>query len=289
MGRHTRLEPPDDDPLPDARRVPGRAFPGTPEPSYEAFSGPADDQVVLSPYDPRASREPYEQGPSARTRPGSAPRDPSRPGSAPRDPSRVASGAPDPSRVPPPRDPSRVVPAPPAPAPPAGSARRVARLVSALPVPLLPLVSLVVAVGVVSYTFSTQQISLNFAGGPPRDPARDGQVSQRGPGGDARPDGIVVAFRVASRSASGFKGTVTIANRGERPVARWALAFAIDGVRVREVAGATVQRRGAVPFLRSRPGATLAPGGSVRIVYTATGAPRRPGSCVLNGLACTFA
>lgn len=267
MGRHTRLEPPDDDPVPDAHRVPGRPFPGTPESSYEAFSGPTDDHVVLPPYERR------------------------RPGSAPRDPSRVASGAPDPFwDVPEPRDPSRVFSAPSAPAPTRAPApRRVTRLFSAMPVPLLPLVSLIVAVGIVSYAFSTKQISLNFAGGPPRDSAKDGQVSQRGPGNDARPDGLVVAFRVASRTVTGFKGTVTIANRGDRPVARWALAFKIENVRVGAVSGAAVERTGAVPFLRSRPGATLAPGRSVRIVYTATGTPRRPTACVLNRLACDFA
>src|SRR5690606_4275990 len=127
-------------------------------------------------------------------------------------------------------------------------ARRWFRFLSVLPVPLMPILALIVAVGIVSYALSTQQISLNFAGGTPNNSPteqRDNQISERGPGeragrGAGRTDGLVIAFRVASRTASGFTATATIANRGPRPVPRWALAFKIDTASVTAVRGATV-------------------------------------------------
>jgi hypothetical protein len=162
-----------------------------------------------------------------------------------------------------------------------------------LPLPLLPIVALVIAVGIVSYALSTQQISLNFAGGSPRttqtDP-RDNQVSQRGPGERAsrggRPDGLIIAFRVATRTPGGFKATATIANKGRQPVAAWALAFRIPNATVTAVSGATVVRTGATPVVRGR--AAIAPGATVRIVFAARGTASKPSICVLNRLPCTL-
>ncbi|RSN52875.1 cellulose binding domain-containing protein, partial [Actinomadura sp. WAC 06369] len=176
----------------------------------------------------------------------------------------------------------------------ASKPRRVARFVGSLPFPLMPIVALVIAVGIVSYALSTQQISLNFAGGAPKNPeatANDSQVLQHGPGQRAdaggRPDGLVVAFDVASKNAQGFRATATIANQGERPVARWALAFKIPNAVVAEVQGATVAEVGRLTKVH---GTTAIPAGdAVKIVFTASGTPAKPTYCVLNELECALA
>ncbi|WP_083734818.1 cellulose binding domain-containing protein [Actinomadura sp. CNU-125] len=158
----------------------------------------------------------------------------------------------------------------------------------------MPIVALVIAVGIVSYALSTQQISLNFAGGAPKNPeatANDSQVLQHGPGQGAtgangRPDGLVVRFSVASRDANGFKATATIGNRGNRPVAQWALAFKIPDAVVGEVQGATVARVGALTKVHGTTG--IPAGDTVKIVFTAKGAPAKPTYCVINELECAF-
>lgn len=176
------------------------------------------------------------------------------------------------------------------------SGRSRSRPLAKVPMPLLPIVALVMAVGVVSYAMSTQQISLNFAGGAPQEPeteAREGQVSQRGPGdrasrGAPREDGLVVAFRMVSRSSDGFRFTATIANRGPRPVPRWALAFRIPDASILSASGATVVRTGELGWVRSRTGApALAPGRSVKVTFLARGTAGGPSSCKMNGLPCT--
>ncbi|WP_433326775.1 cellulose binding domain-containing protein [Spirillospora sp. CA-294931] len=170
-----------------------------------------------------------------------------------------------------------------------------AALIAVTPVPLMPIFALVLAVGVVSYAFSTEQISLNFAGGAPKEPingAGESQVSQRGPGNRPsrqarRPDGLLVAFRSTGRTANGFTFTATIANKGRRPVPRWALAFKIPGASIVSVRGATVVRTGQLGWVRSRTGApALAPGRSVKIAFVAQGFLRGPSTCVLNRLPC---
>jgi hypothetical protein len=173
--------------------------------------------------------------------------------------------------------------------------RRWSKIFGLVPLPLFPMLALVIAVGVVAYAFSTQQISLNFAGGAPSEPTtggRDSQVSERGQGdrtrrGTARADGLVVAFRVASRTATGYRATVTIANRGTRPIPRWTLAFRIRDSRIVAFTGGTVVRTGQLGWVRSRPGApAIAPGRSVRIVFAGTGVPRAPFSCIINSRPC---
>ncbi|TDC46188.1 hypothetical protein E1281_28470 [Actinomadura sp. KC345] len=161
---------------------------------------------------------------------------------------------------------------------------------SVLPVPLMPILALVIAVGIVSYALSTQQISLNFAGGAPQKTQtdqRDSQVSRNNPGErTGRADGLIIAFRVASRTPGGFKATATIANKGSQPVPRWALAFKIPSASVTAVSGATVVRTGEIAFVRGR--APLAPGARVRIVFAAQGTAARPSSCILNSRPCAI-
>ena len=174
---------------------------------------------------------------------------------------------------------------PPLPGPrPSGTRRRL----PSIPVPLLPIVALVLAVGVVSYALSTQQIALNFAGGAPREPTKEGQVSQRRPGATERPDGLVVAFRLVGKTSDGFRFTTTIANRGNRPVPSWTMSFSIPNATIVAVRGATAVRTGALGLVRSPAGApALQPGGKVKVTYLARGVARGPSSCKLNGLTCT--
>ncbi|CNE10097.1 Cellulose binding domain [Mycobacterium tuberculosis] len=288
MGRHTRHEPPDEEssPGPPASRGPYYGAPLS-DPSYEAFSGPTDDRVFVSSYErPRPGPPPAaerQHGPPGAYRfdplPGDYPGDyPGAPGSfpAPGEPPEPPD-RPNEARV----EPSR--------------GHGFTKFVSMLPLPLLPIVALVIAVGIVSYALSTQQISLNFAGGgTPRDTVtnpRDSQVSQRGPGeragrGAARADGLVIAFRAVAKTPGGFKATATIANQSTRPVPGWALAFQIQGASVTAVSGATVVRTGSVPFVRGRE--AIAPGAKVRIVFTARGTAAKPSSCVLNKLPCAL-
>ncbi|MFC0041256.1 cellulose binding domain-containing protein [Actinomadura rayongensis] len=157
-----------------------------------------------------------------------------------------------------------------------------------VPVPLLPILALTIAIGVVSYAYSTKQISLNFAP-PAREPKaqgiHDSQVSQRRR--SARADGLVVDFALLKRQAGAFTASVTVTNRGERAVRRWALAFTIPKARVVSATGAEVVALGRRAWVRS-PGTApaLEPGASVRVVFRATGAPHSPSTCVLNRVTC---
>jgi hypothetical protein len=150
-----------------------------------------------------------------------------------------------------------------------------------LPIPLLPIVALILAVGVVSYALSTQQISLNFAGGAPAESTREGQVSDRGT------DRLAVAFRVTSKTSDAFRFTSTITNRGDRPVRSWTLAFEIPGATITGVTGATAVRTGKLPAVRSSAEApALQPGESVKVTFAASGTPRSPSTCKMNDLPC---
>ncbi|TDC70631.1 hypothetical protein E1200_04560 [Actinomadura sp. GC306] len=282
MGRHSKAGPPEDDPLQGVRGSRSRPHGPSSGPPYEVFSGPTDDRVYVSPYDRISTGPP----PGAERRNGPPPRrlfEPlpgDYPGDYPGGPADPYTAA-APERPPDPLDPE-----------PGG--RRWVGFLSMLPIPLMPILALVVAVGIVSYALSTQQISLNFAGGAPSNTQtdqRDNQITERGPDerasrGAERSDGLLVAFRVASRTPGGFKATATIANQGSQPVDRWALAFKIPTASVTAVSGATAVRTGDVPFLRGR--AAIAPGEKVRIVFTAQGTAAKPASCVLNGKPCVL-
>ncbi|MGI5168058.1 cellulose binding domain-containing protein [Spirillospora sp. CA-253888] len=175
------------------------------------------------------------------------------------------------------------------------------RLPVKIPLPLLPIVAIVASVGVVAYSFSTQQISLNFGGSgtktPQADGAHDSQVSQRNPGqrasrGAPRGGGaeLTVAFRVTGKTAAAFRGTAVITNRGAAAAPRWTLAFGFPGGTVRDLQGGTVVRTGKYGWVRSPSGAPgLAPGQSVKIVFSARGTAGRPSFCKINGAVCTLA
>jgi hypothetical protein len=160
----------------------------------------------------------------------------------------------------------------------------------------LPVLLLTIVVGIVAYSASTGQISLNFAGGAhePTEP-KDNQVSQRGPGAQARASRnasrnhhLYVAFR-AVRTPTGFRGTATIVNRGAKAVPSWTFAFSIPRVTVVSATapGAVVKQYRPYLWMRSAPGAApLAPGQSVKITYVARGPLHGPTVCKLNYRAC---
>ncbi|MCP2339749.1 cellulose binding domain-containing protein [Actinomadura rupiterrae] len=185
-----------------------------------------------------------------------------------------------------------------APPPPAGPSDRPRWkvVVALVPFPLMPLVALMIATGVVVLAYSTQQISLNFNKSPqaatPQDGEgpSDGTMSERSPGERASRGagrtGVTVAFRVASRTSGGFRGTVTISNHGATTLSRWALAFRVPGGDVRAVSGAAVVSTGSSVHVRSRSDQALPPGASIRITYTSVGAVAAPVDCVLNRQAC---
>ncbi|MFB4310880.1 cellulose binding domain-containing protein [Actinomadura sp. GTD37] len=287
MGRHTRHEQPDDEPLSGATASRGPYFGAPADPSYDAFSGPTDDRVFVSSYErPRPGPPP---APDGRHDPPDEYRYAPLPGDYPGDYPGAPAAAPPPAtaaETPPDRPQDEGARTP--------GGRGMSKFFSMLPLPLLPIVALVIAVGIVSYALSTQQISLNFAGGAPRDTVtnpRDSQVSQRGPGeragrGAARADGLIIAFRVAAEAPGGFKATATVANKGTQPVAKWALAFKIPNASVTAISGATVVRTGGLAFVRGR--SAIAPGDTVRIVFTARGAAAAPSSCILNKLPCAL-
>ncbi|MFI0485268.1 cellulose binding domain-containing protein [Actinomadura sp. 9N215] len=299
MGRHTRREPPDDEPVPDAGASQGPFYGAPPGTSYDLFSGPTDDRVYVSPHERISTGPPPDadrtHGPPSRHRfeplPGDYPGD--YPGAPSLDPAAAPEYQPDSHE---PYEP------PDAAEPPDSRARSETsrpggsfKFLSVLPVPLLPIVALVIAVGIVAYALSTQQISLNFAGGAPHDSTqtnpRDNQVSQREQNerasrGAGRTDGLVIAFRVASKGPDGFKATATIANKGARPVTKWALAFKISSASVTAVKGATVVRTGKVAYVRGRTG--IAPGAKVLIVFAARGTAAKPSACILNSQPCAI-
>lgn len=165
-------------------------------------------------------------------------------------------------------------------------------------VPLLPVVALVIAIGIVAYAFGTSQISLNFAGPPPqsqqRADAQESPVSQRGSGdrasrGTPRPTGAVIAFRVTRRLPKGFAGTATITNRGGQPINGWLLGFKIPNTRVLSLANAVVVKKGRVAWVKSPAQAPpLRPGHSVRVVFIAQGPVGKPSVCKFNRLACSL-
>jgi Cellulose binding domain len=160
-------------------------------------------------------------------------------------------------------------------------------------VPLLPMVALVIAIGVVSYAWGTSQISLNFAGGPPQrqQPQADSQDSLIGgqPSGDqvGGRTGVVIAFRATRRLPDGFAGTVTIANRTGRSVSGWTLGFKFPNAQVLTLTNAAVVKKGQVTWVRNLSTTpSIAPGGSVRMTFTASGTASRPSACKFNKANC---
>jgi len=180
-------------------------------------------------------------------------------------------------------------------------------------VPLLPAVSGVVAIGAVVSAVSTQQISLNFAGGPPppggqvrpqvsgspspqgrsRHTARDdGALSPRDGGRPRASRGnertaVTVAFRTVSTWEAGFNGQVTITNHTDRTVRGWTLILRYPQTRILSAWDVKVIRKGAT-LVVDNPAEHpyIQPGRSVRVSFTANGRSARPAVCSFNGRPC---
>jgi hypothetical protein len=178
-------------------------------------------------------------------------------------------------------------------------------------VPLLPAVSGVVAIGAVVSAVSTQQISLNFAGGPPPDRQAQPQVTDSaGPSGrhsrrTARDDSslspregsrvsrgssrtaVTVALRTVSTWHAGFQGQATITNRGGRTVNGWTLILRYPQTKIVSAWDVKIIRKGDT-LVADNPAEhpSIAPGKSVKVSFTANGAGARPVTCSFNGAAC---
>jgi Cellulose binding domain len=178
-------------------------------------------------------------------------------------------------------------------------------------VPLLPAVSGVVAIGAVVSAVSTQQISLNFAGGPPpnrraqpqasdspppdtrhgrrtaRDDSsltpRDGGRASRGTDRKA----FAVALRTVSTSRARFRGQATITNLSAQPVRGWTLILRYPGTKIVSAWDVKVIRKGAT-LVADNPAAhpSIAPGRSVTVSFTADGSVASPVTCSFNGRPC---
>jgi hypothetical protein len=178
-------------------------------------------------------------------------------------------------------------------------------------VPLLPAVSGVVAIGAVVSAISTQQISLNFAGGPPPDQQAQPQVSDSAhPNGrhsrrTARDDSsltpregsrvsrgasrtaVTVALRTVRTWHAGFQGQATITNHGSRAVNGWTLVLRYPQTKIVAASGVRIVRKGET-LVADNPAQhpLIGPGKSVKVSFTADGTGVHPVTCSLNGKAC---
>jgi hypothetical protein len=179
-------------------------------------------------------------------------------------------------------------------------------------VPLLPTVAGVMAIGAVVSAISTQQISLNFAGGPP---PPSGQQAQPQVSDSSRPYGrhsrrtarddssltprgdrvsrgsdrkaVTVAYRTVSMWQAGFQGQVTITNHSGTPVKGWTLILRYPQTRILSAWDVEVIRKGTTLVADNPTGHPyIGSGKSVTVSFTATGAGARPVTCSFNGRAC---
>lgn len=178
-------------------------------------------------------------------------------------------------------------------------------------VPLLPAVSGVVAIGAVVSAISTQQISLNFAGGsPPPEGRAQPQVSgSAGTNGrhsrrTARDDSsltphrtrasrgterkaITVALRTLATWDAGFQGQVTITNHTARPVKGWTLILSYPQTKILSAWNVKIIRTGATLVADNPAGhPSIAPGKSVKVTFNADGSGAEPATCSFNGSPC---
>lgn len=278
MGRHSRFEQPDDEPTPGAGTPRGSYYGAPVDPTYDAFSGPTDDRVVVEPNDqarrgarPVADRRHDPPGPfrfeplpgtiPATTRAPRARRSPSsraNPRSAGagghvRRPRRSRRARLDQVRL-----------RAPAPSAPDRRARHRGgdRLLRAEHPADLP----------------------QLRGGSPHDADRPA----RQPGLPARPRRARQPRRPPRRprrrlprrvpGTGRFQGHRHHRQQGRQPVAAWALAFKIPNATVTAVSGATVVRGGPPPSSGAAPPSRPAPRcGSCS--PRAARRPRRPPAC----------
>jgi hypothetical protein len=175
--------------------------------------------------------------------------------------------------------------------------------------PLLPAVTGVVAIGAVVSAISTQQISLNFAGGPPPGDRQPQATDSSSPSGrhsrhTARDDSsltprgsevsresdrkaFTVAFRTLSTWRAGYQGQLTITNRSGRTVDGWTLVLRYPDTEILSAWDVKIIRKGAT-LIATNPAdhPAIAPRRSVKVFFTADGAVGRPSVCTFNGKTC---
>jgi hypothetical protein len=179
-------------------------------------------------------------------------------------------------------------------------------------VPLLPAVTGVVAIGAVVSAISTQQISLNFAGGTPpssqqakpegtgttqpdgkrtrHSTARDDStLTPRQGNGVSRSGGrtVTVTFRTVATWQTGFLGEATITNRTTAPIQGWTLILRYSQRKILSAWDVKLIQKGTTLIADNPPeNPTITPGKSARVSFVADGAAARPTSCSFNGKPC---
>ena len=179
-------------------------------------------------------------------------------------------------------------------------------------VPLLPAVTGVVAIGAVVSAISTQQISLNFAGGMPP----SGQQAKPQATGSTQPDGkrtrhstarddssltprqgsgvsrsggraVTVTFHTVATWQTGFLGEATITNRTNAPIEGWTLILRYPQRKVLSAWDVKLIRKGTTLIVDNPPEKpTIEPGKSAKVSFAADGSAARPASCSFNGKPC---
>jgi hypothetical protein len=154
-------------------------------------------------------------------------------------------------------------------------------------IPLLPALAGITAIGFVAAAYGTNNISLNFGGGATPGQQTGQGAPTRGPQtsrGAGRASVVSVAFS-SVRLATGFKGTVTLHNRGNKTIKNWTLKFHLEGAKVVGVSGGVLAKVSSNATIRQTK-AAISPGETAKVVYTAQGAVVTPTACTFNGASC---
>lgn len=103
------------------------------------------------------------------------------------------------------------------------------------------------------------------------------------------PPGPTLRYRTVDREVGYFEATVTIVNRGSRPMPSWTLSFSYPGAEIRNAWEVVLQQKGRNVVITSKPTAVpIAPGGSFEVRFGGGGTPSMPTGCRLNSRPCTF-
>jgi cellulose binding protein with CBM2 domain len=167
-------------------------------------------------------------------------------------------------------------PRPPA-APAAGERPRRARVAAAL-----------VAAGGALLVAATVSVLFGGLGGTePRPVFCPGDRCASTTGKASPPPGL--RYRTVERDVGYFEGTVTIVNRGARPVRAWTLSFTYPGADVHNAWEVVLRQKGQNVVIVNAPTAEpIRPGDSFEVRFGGAGRPSMPTGCRLNGAPCTF-
>jgi hypothetical protein len=108
-------------------------------------------------------------------------------------------------------------------------------------------------------------------------------------GAAGSPAGQKLRYRTVDRQTGYFEGTVTIVNKGSRPMPSWTLSFTYPGADVHNAWEVVLQQTGRNVVINSATTAQpIAPGDSFEVRFGGAGTPGLPTDCRLNGRPCTF-